>query len=175
MEASHVDLAALAVVQVPTERGEVGLARAAELLLRSGAFGLCVVDLSAPLTWLEGQVAKDMSEKPARVPRLRGTVLLGVNSQPLERRALREAQDVREEIVRPPGGHVERYPVERRKRALSGIDLAHSLRVDGGSAHLAGTVAVGRTSPATKKSLPSLIDLNKSPSGTRHSRCCHGL
>ncbi len=71
---SGVDLAALAVVQVPTERGEVGLARAAELLLRSGAFGLCVVDLSAPMTWLEGQVVKDMSEKPARTPRLRGEV-----------------------------------------------------------------------------------------------------
>lgn len=71
---SGVDLDALAVVQVPEERGEVGLARAAELLLRSGAFGLCVVDLSAPPMCLEGQVAKDMSEKPARPPRLRGEV-----------------------------------------------------------------------------------------------------
>jgi recombination protein RecA len=71
---SGVDLAALAVVQVPTDRGEVGLARAAELLLRSGAFGLCVLDLSAPPTWLEGQVAKDMSERPVHAPRLRGEV-----------------------------------------------------------------------------------------------------
>ena len=66
---SGVDLDALIVVQVPTEHGEVGLARAAELLLRSGAFGLCVVDLSAPPTW---QVPKGMSEKPS--PRLRGEV-----------------------------------------------------------------------------------------------------
>lgn len=69
---SGVDLDALVVVQVPTEHGEVGLARSAELLLRSGAFGLCVVDLSAPSTWLGEQVPKDMSAKPA--PRLRGEV-----------------------------------------------------------------------------------------------------
>ncbi len=69
MAESGVDLDALVVVQVPLEHGDVGLARAAELLLRSGAFGLCVVDLSAPPTW---QVPKDMSEKPA--PRLRGEV-----------------------------------------------------------------------------------------------------
>jgi hypothetical protein len=69
---SGVDLDALIVVQVPTEHGEVGLARAAELLLRSGAFGLCVVDLSAPPTWSNWQVPKGMSEKPS--PRLRGEV-----------------------------------------------------------------------------------------------------
>lgn len=69
MAASGVDLDALVVVQVPTEHGEVGLARAAELLLRSGAFGLCVVDLNTPPTWL---APKGMSEK--LTPRLRGEV-----------------------------------------------------------------------------------------------------
>jgi len=66
---SGVDLVALVVVQIPLEHGKVGLARAAELLLRSGAFGLCVVDLSEPVTW---HGPKDVSEKPA--PRLRGDV-----------------------------------------------------------------------------------------------------
>ena len=72
MAESGVDLDALVVVQVPLEHGEVGLARAAELLLRSGAFGLCVVELSSPPTWSHGQVPKDISERPAR--RLRGDV-----------------------------------------------------------------------------------------------------
>lgn len=40
-----VDLAALAVVQVPEHAGPSGPLRAAELLLHSGAFGLVVVDL----------------------------------------------------------------------------------------------------------------------------------
>lgn len=45
---SGVDLDALVVVHIPEERGPVGIARAAELLLRSGGYGLCVLDLSAP-------------------------------------------------------------------------------------------------------------------------------
>jgi len=39
-----VDLAALAVVQVPFSTGDAGPFRAAEILLRSGAFGLVVLD-----------------------------------------------------------------------------------------------------------------------------------
>jgi len=39
-----IDLDALLVVHVPTRQGAPGLARAAELLLRSGALGLVVVD-----------------------------------------------------------------------------------------------------------------------------------
>lgn len=42
-----VDLGALLVVHVPTEEGSAGLGRAAELLLRSEAFGLVVIDLGA--------------------------------------------------------------------------------------------------------------------------------
>lgn len=45
---SGVDLDALIVVHVPEDRGSAGIARAAELLLRSGGYGLCVLDLSAP-------------------------------------------------------------------------------------------------------------------------------
>jgi len=77
---SGVDLDALIVVHIPVDRGQVGLARAGELLLRSGAYGLCVIDLSAPacvdppapVACPEGQVETDMSPKPARPPRLRG-------------------------------------------------------------------------------------------------------
>lgn len=45
---SGIDLDALIVVHVPTDRGPAGVARAAELLLRSGGYGLCVLDLSEP-------------------------------------------------------------------------------------------------------------------------------
>ncbi len=41
-----IDLAALVVVRVPPEAGSHGLVRASELLLRSGAFGLVVMDFS---------------------------------------------------------------------------------------------------------------------------------
>jgi len=41
-----IDLAALAVVRVPPEAGSHGVVRVSELLLRSGAFGLLVVDFS---------------------------------------------------------------------------------------------------------------------------------
>jgi hypothetical protein len=42
-----IDLDALVVVHVPVAEGATGLGKAAELLLRSGAFGLVVVDLGA--------------------------------------------------------------------------------------------------------------------------------
>lgn len=44
---SGVDLESLVVVHVPAEQGTLGLAKAAELLLRSGAFGMVVLDLGA--------------------------------------------------------------------------------------------------------------------------------
>lgn len=46
LAANGVDLSTLVVVHVPGRAGMHGLARAAELLLRSGAFGLAVIDLS---------------------------------------------------------------------------------------------------------------------------------
>lgn len=42
-----IDLDALVVVHVPVAEGATGLGKAAELLLRSGAFGLVVIDLGA--------------------------------------------------------------------------------------------------------------------------------
>jgi recombination protein RecA len=47
LSASGVDLDALVVVQVPARAGAHGPVKAAELLLRSGGFGMVVVDLSA--------------------------------------------------------------------------------------------------------------------------------
>ena len=45
---SGIDLNALIIVHVPQRAGAHGLAKAAELLLRSGGFGMVVVDLSTP-------------------------------------------------------------------------------------------------------------------------------
>lgn len=47
LAASGIDLDALLVVQVPARAGSHGPVKAAELLLRSGGFGMVVVDLSA--------------------------------------------------------------------------------------------------------------------------------
>ncbi|MEY4515488.1 MAG: hypothetical protein RLZZ450_7610 [Pseudomonadota bacterium] len=44
--AAGIDLAALVVVRVPREQGPHALVRASEVLLRSGAFGLLVVDFA---------------------------------------------------------------------------------------------------------------------------------
>jgi recombination protein RecA len=51
-----VDLAALVVIRVPLTAGSYGVVRASELLLRSGAFGLLVIDFAerlpkGELTW----------------------------------------------------------------------------------------------------------------------------
>jgi recombination protein RecA len=47
LQDSGIDLDALVVVQVPARAGAHGPVKAAELLLRSGGFGMVVVDLSA--------------------------------------------------------------------------------------------------------------------------------
>lgn len=49
LAASGVDLDDLIVARIPDRAGPPGLARAAELLLRSGAFGLLVIDLTGGL------------------------------------------------------------------------------------------------------------------------------
>ena len=47
LQDSGVDLGALVVIQVPPTAGPLGGPKAAEILLRSGAFGLVVLDLQA--------------------------------------------------------------------------------------------------------------------------------
>jgi recombination protein RecA len=60
-----VDLEALVVVHVPVAEGAAGLAKAAELLLRSGAFGMVVIDLGA----LEAAGAPGERPRPGRSPK----------------------------------------------------------------------------------------------------------
>lgn len=69
---SGVDLDALIVVHVPEARGPAGIARAAELLLRSGGYGLCVLDLSAPPPPRPQPDSEDMPQKPCPPGLLRG-------------------------------------------------------------------------------------------------------
>lgn len=57
-----IDLDALVVVHVPASEGAAGLGKAAEMLLRSGAFGLLVVELGA----LESTKV-DRSEGPSKL------------------------------------------------------------------------------------------------------------
>ena len=45
LQHNGVDLAALVVIQVPPQAGSFGIPKAAEMLLRSGAYGLVVLDL----------------------------------------------------------------------------------------------------------------------------------
>lgn len=68
---SGVDLDALVVVHVPETRGAAGIARGAELLLRSGGFGLVVLDLSAPPPPRPLPGSEDMPQKTCP-PGLRG-------------------------------------------------------------------------------------------------------
>jgi hypothetical protein len=75
LHAAGLDLDALAVVHVPPEAGGVGLAKAAELLLRTGAFGGVALDLGQVRpprgeAWL-GRLASLAREHDARA------VLLG--------------------------------------------------------------------------------------------------
>jgi len=71
-----VDLEALPVIRVPASAGEAGPFRAAELLLRSGAFGLVVLDLRSgrqriPAAW-PGRLLGSAREHQARVLFLTG-------------------------------------------------------------------------------------------------------
>jgi recombination protein RecA len=69
--ACGVDLAALAVVHVPFSAGEAGPFRAAEILLRSGAFGLVVLDrrgaAGAPSDAMQGRLQALAREHDVRV------------------------------------------------------------------------------------------------------------
>lgn len=80
LHAAGLDLGALAVIHVPPAAGGVGLAKAAELLLRTGAFGGVVLDLGEARpprgeAWL-GRLASLAREHDSRA------VLLGPASSP---------------------------------------------------------------------------------------------
>jgi len=123
---SGVDLDALIVVHVPIAAGAVGLARAAELLLRSNGFGVVVVDLTAGVppgdAW-PGRLAglarqHDMrlvvlTDKSAR----RGSVgpLVAVRVEAVRRRVGAGRWDVEAHVLRNKSGTpLESLPLNRR-------------------------------------------------------------
>jgi recombination protein RecA len=93
-----IDLGALPVVRIPRTAGAHAPFRAAELLLRSGAFGLIVVDLTdSPARFdapAQGRILGLAREHASRVmllttkPRTTGSLgpLIGVRIEPLRRR-----------------------------------------------------------------------------------------
>lgn len=116
LAACGLDLAALAVVHVPRAEGALGLAKGAELVLRTGAFGAVVLDLTGAApprgeAWLSrlGALAR---EHDCRV------VLLGAAAQSsrgamiaLRLRAVRKRQR--------PGRFTLEAELLRRKAGLS--------------------------------------------------------
>ena len=117
---SGIDLSALAVIRAPEA---IGAARAAEHLLRSGSFGLVVLDLGAkarlPLhaqSRLAGQARQHatallcLTEKERNRPSLGSLVSIRVQAARREREGDRyrcEAQVVKDKRRGPGWGHVE--------------------------------------------------------------------
>lgn len=124
---SGVDLDALLVVHVPADRGQVGLARAAELLLRSGAYGLCVVDLSVvDGACPSGHDASGMSSQPARPPRLRGSAWQARLAALARMHGSRVVVLTRAEAGRDSLGPMVGLRVEpRRERRAAGLFAVH--------------------------------------------------
>jgi recombination protein RecA len=81
-----VDLSSLVIVQVPKRSPSFELARAAELLLRSGAFGLVAVDLTSGLpsgdAWL-GRIASLARQHASRVALLTSSDSSSASAGPL--------------------------------------------------------------------------------------------
>jgi recombination protein RecA len=117
---SGIDLSALAVIRAPEA---IGAARAAEHLLRSGSFGLVVLDLGAkarlPLhaqSRLAGQARQHatallcLTEKERSQPSLGSLVSIRVHAARREREGDRyrcEAQVLKDKRRGPGWGHVE--------------------------------------------------------------------
>ncbi len=95
-----IDLESLVVIHIPASAGPHGACKAAELLLRSGAFGLVVVDLCAGVPPGSGEAWQGrllglarqhharvvlLTEKPAHTPSL--GPLVGVRVEPTRQRA----------------------------------------------------------------------------------------
>ena len=113
---SGVDLQALVVVHVPAEQGAVGLGKATELLLRSGAFGLVVVDLGSlrvrSRTAWQGRLlglARQhesrvllLTDKPSHADSL--GPLIGLRVEPRRHRLDRGVFEVRHEVLKNKSG-----------------------------------------------------------------------
>jgi hypothetical protein len=81
LEALGIDLDALTIVRMPAGAGGHGLVRAAEVVLRAGAFGLVVVDLSQG-TLPRGSLA--WQSRLSGLVRLHGSRLLLITSSPCD-------------------------------------------------------------------------------------------
>ncbi|MEZ4271541.1 MAG: recombinase A [Myxococcota bacterium] len=118
LHACGVDLAALVVVHIPRDRGVYGLARAAELLLRSGAFGAVIVDLidmptQRPLdTACQGRLLSLAREHRSRV------VLLSANPQQAQSLGPLVSLRVCPERLRALGGFEIDLQISKNKSGL---------------------------------------------------------
>ncbi|MGF1467591.1 MAG: hypothetical protein ACFCGT_15810 [Sandaracinaceae bacterium] len=116
LAATGIDLEALLIVHVPPSAGPGGLPRAAELTLRTGAFGVVVVDLSVAApprgeAWL-GRLASLAREREARcvllgpeeAPSSLGP-LVPIRLRPLRRRVRPGRFAVTTDVLKDKGGH----------------------------------------------------------------------
>ncbi len=94
-----VDLHALVVVHLPAERGEAGIFRAAEILLRSGAFGLVVADLRGAVRATTG-----MQSRLASLAREHGSRVLLITERTAAAESLGPLVGLRVEPARTPLG-----------------------------------------------------------------------
>lgn len=123
--ACGVDLAALVVVHVPPARGEAGAFRAAEILLRSGAFGLVVADLRGTVRATSG-----MQSRLAALAREHGSRVLLITERSAAAESLGPLVSLRVEPQRAPlgGGRFAVDPVVRKCKHGGFAELASERR-----------------------------------------------
>lgn len=118
LAACGVDLSTLIVVRIPSRAGTHGLARAAELLLRSGAFGLVVIDLTWGVprgdAW-QGRIAALAKKHASRVVILRESSDRSASLGPMISMRVRATRE-----KRAPGRYALAYRVLKDKTGLTG-------------------------------------------------------
>jgi recombination protein RecA len=131
LEASGIDLGSLVCVHVPRRAGPFGLVRSAELLARSGAFGLVVVDLTAGEPAGEGR----WQGRLAGIAREHGARLVMLTHKTAESSSLGPLVGVRVEARRERSG-TERFVLRPRllkaKTPLGGDPRAEDHRTPAG-------------------------------------------
>lgn len=129
---SGIEMAALPIVRIPPDAGEVGPFRAAEMLLRSGAFGFVVIDLRdsrssgrvarIPMAW-QGRLLGGAREHQARILFLttkrksKDSVgsLVGLRFQPQRRRVRPGLFIVDNQVLKNKAGLSLLVEAERRR------------------------------------------------------------
>ncbi|MCA9579361.1 MAG: hypothetical protein KC668_28225, partial [Myxococcales bacterium] len=143
--AAGVDLDALVIVRVPTKEGPEGLCRVAEWLVRSGGFGLVIMDLvgrvpAAHNPWqtrLSGLLRKHdaqlcvLSDSQARAPSLGAMVALRL--EPRRERTPDGAFVLSQRVLKNKLGTLQ-GPASERRRAPAGLEALPALPVLEGSA-----------------------------------------